>query len=105
VRRAITRIKGVAVPTYNVYILSNASGTLYTGATNDLMRRVHEHKSGRIDSFTSRYKVRKLVYFETTTGVRAAIEREKEIKGWRREKKVRLIEASNPSWKDLAEEW
>jgi putative endonuclease len=84
--------------------MSNASGTLYTGVTNDLQRRIQEHKSGRMGSFTSRYRVTKLVYFEATSGVRAALEREKEIKGWRRDKKVRLIESFNPSWKDLAEE-
>ena len=92
------------MPVYYVYIMSNASGTLYTGVTSDLRRRVSEHKSKRTGGFTARYNVAKLVYFEATTGIRAALEREKEIKGWRREKKVRLIEASNPSWKDLAEE-
>ena len=92
------------MPTYYVYIMSNASGTLYTGVTNDLSRRVHEHKSRRTGGFTTHYHVTKLVYLETTNGIRTALEREKEIKCWRREKKLRLIEASNPLWKDLSED-
>ena len=88
---------------YYVYILTNATNvTLYTGVTNDLVRRVYEHKHN-LDptSFTAKYKLHKLVYFEATSDVRAAITREKEIKGWRRSKKNALVEATNPKWEDM----
>ena len=90
-----------------VYILSNRrNGVLYTGVTNDLRRRLSEHRSG-LDpsSFTARYNLDRLVYFETTSDIRAAIEREKQIKGWLRRKKIALIEAVNPEWQDLASGW
>lgn len=89
--------------TYYVYILaSNTNVTVYIGVTNDLIRRVYEHKNHfDPDSFTSRYDVHKLVYFEQTSDVRAALEREKQLKGWRRSKKNALIETANPEWKDL----
>ena len=87
---------------FYVYILSNASRILYVGVTNDLARRVLEHKSKSIPGFTAKYNVTQLVYFEETTNVIAAIEREKEIKAWRREKKVALIKAANPEWRDLS---
>ena len=90
---------------YFVYILASRSRVLYIGITNDLQRRVYEHQHKLIPGFTSKYNVNRLVYFETTTDVRAAIAREKEIKAWRREKKAKLIEAINPQWKDLSEEW
>ncbi len=91
--------------TYYVYILaSQRNGTLYTGMTNDLLRRVSEHKSGAVDGFTKRYKVDRLVYFESTNDVRVAIEREKQIKKWYRKWKIELIESQNPEWKDLYEE-
>ncbi len=90
---------------YYVYIMTNSSGTLYTGVTNDLQRRVAEHKSGRGGGFTRRYKITRLVHFEETNDARTAIEREKRIKGWRRSKKVELIERDNPRWKDLSEGW
>jgi putative endonuclease len=90
---------------YHVYILASRSRTLYVGVTNDLERRVDEHKRGLLPGFTSRYRVSRLVYFEATENVESAIAREKEIKRWRREKKVALIESSNPTWDDLAAEW
>ncbi len=89
---------------YFVYILASRSGVLYTGVTNDLNRRVGEHKDGQIPGFTKKYKVNRLVYYEMTTDIRAAIAREKQIKGWRREKRVRLIEEHNPDWQDLSRE-
>ena len=88
---------------FYVYILSNANNrVLYTGVTGDLVRRVYEHKH-HLDktSFTSRYNVDKLVYFEDLSSSRAAIEREKQIKGWNRKHKNKLIEAKNPNWQDL----
>ncbi|MBZ0253327.1 MAG: GIY-YIG nuclease family protein [Candidatus Methylomirabilis sp.] len=91
--------------TYYVYILANASRILYTGMTNDLERRVAEHKSRAVPGFTATYNVTKLVYYEAGPDVNAAIEREKQIKRWRREKRVRLIESINPGWRDLSLEW
>jgi putative endonuclease len=90
---------------YFVYILANRSGTLYTGVTSNLKRRLYQHKHGLTEGFTKRYNVDRLVYFEDTTDVRSAIEREKEIKGWVRAKKVALIESMNRDWKDLAADW
>jgi putative endonuclease len=90
---------------YYVYILTNRSGTLYTGVTNDLERRLVEHRSGAPGSFTSRYKVDRLVFFEATEDVRDAIAREKQIKGWTRKRKIELIAAMNPRWQDLSEDW
>ena len=91
--------------TYYVYILTNKNkNVLYTGVSNDLIRRVYEHKHHiDKDSFTARYSVTQLVYFEETTDVRAAIEREKQIKSWRRAKKNKLVESMNPKWQDLYE--
>ena len=88
---------------YYVYILASATNvTLYIGVTSNLLQRVYQHKNCLDpDSFTSKYKVYKLVYFEQTTDVRAALEREKQLKGWRRSKKNALIEAMNSEWKDL----
>ena len=90
---------------YHVYIMSNRSRTLYTGVTNDLARRVHQHKNKLVPGFTSKYNITDLVYAEETTDVRAAIGREKQIKGWTRAKKIALIESLNPDWDDLAETW
>ena len=87
---------------YYVYILTNASKTLYTGMTNDLERRIFEHKSKSVPGFTRRYNVTMLVWFETFVDIMEAIEAEKRIKRWRRSKKIRLIEASNPRWLDLS---
>ena len=92
------------MPQYYVYIMASRSGVLYTGVTNDLNRRVAEHKEGLIPGFTRKYKVNRLVYYEATRDVNAAIAREKQIKRWRREKKTRLIETLNRGWDDLARE-
>jgi putative endonuclease len=85
-----------------VYILaSKRNGTLYTGVTSDLVKRVYEHKNGLADGFTKKYNVHRLVYFETHEHMNAAITREKQIKKWNRRWKLRLIEERNPEWKDL----
>ena len=88
---------------YYVYMLTNKhKNVLYTGITNDLIRRMYEHRNHLDkDSFTAKYKVTQLVYFEQTTDVRSAIEREKQIKSWKRERKNELIERMNPKWEDL----
>ena len=90
---------------YYVYILSNAhNNVIYTGVTNDLVRRVYEHKNHlEKNSFTSRYNVEKLVYYEVTSNIEGAIEREKQIKSWNRKRKDRLIESMNPNRVDLYE--
>ncbi len=90
---------------YFVYIMTNVIGMLYVGVTNDLLRRVYEHKNKLVKGFTSRYNLTKLVYFDSTDDVTVAIAREKQIKGWLRKKKVALIESMNPKWDDLAREW
>ena len=90
---------------YFVYILSSFRRCLYTGITDDLPERIANHKTWKPKAFTSRYGVTDLVYVEATTDVRAAIAREKQIKSWRREKKVKLITAMNPDWRDLSTAW
>jgi putative endonuclease len=90
---------------YYVYIMTNHSGTLYVGMTNDLERRVWEHKQRLIGGFTNRYNITRLVYYEETTDVKGAIAREKRIKGWLRGEKIALIESHNPGWKGLSEGW
>jgi putative endonuclease len=90
---------------YYVYLLASRSHVLYTGVTSDLAGRVYQHRRRLFRGFTSRYAATRLVHFETTASVHAAIAREKQIKGWRRRKKIALIEAENPHWKDLAAEW
>jgi putative endonuclease len=85
--------------------MTNRSKTLYTGVTNDLMRRVYEHKNKMIKGFTKKYDITKLVYYEETNDIQAAISREKQIKGWLRGKKIALIESVNPKWNDLSEGW
>jgi putative endonuclease len=85
--------------------MTNTSKTLYTGVTNNLERRVYEHKHKLIPGFTSRYNIGKLVYYEDTPDILSAIAREKQIKGWLRKKKVSLIESVNPGWCDLSAEW
>ena len=90
---------------YYVYILaSKRNGTLYIGVTNDLIRRVYEHKNGLIEGFTKKYSVKNLVYYEQTNDVREAILREKRLKKWNRDWKIKLIEKMNPDWKDLSED-
>ncbi len=91
--------------TYFVYIMTNRSKTLYTGVTNNLMRRVREHKLGVGSAFAAKYKLDRLVYFERFQDVHNAIEREKEIKGWLRIKKIALIVSVNAAWRDLSLEW
>ncbi len=90
---------------YFVYILASLSGTLYIGVTNDLQRRAFQHKQHEIEGFTKEYDVDRLVYWETFYDVRNAIDREKQLKRWRREKKIALIQSMNPQWKDLSREW
>jgi len=87
--------------TYYVYIATNASGTLYTGVTSNLLRRAGEHKGGYGCSFTSKYNIDRVIYAETSLDVRLAIAREKQIKNWRREKKLALINTLNPLWKEI----
>ena len=87
---------------YFVYLMASArNGTLYAGVTNNLIRRVYEHKQGLTGGFTSRYAVHHLVWFESTSSVEAAIHREKQVKNWKRQWKVAMIEKSNPTWMDL----
>lgn len=95
----------VPTKTYFVYILSNRSKTLYIGVTNNLRRRVFEYKTGVGSGFATKYKLDRLVYFERFEDVRSAIDREKQLKGWRRLKKIALIVAINPAWRDLSEGW
>ncbi len=84
--------------------MTNGAKTLYVGVTNDLLRRVLEHRQGLNEGFTKKYKIHKLVYFEEGDSIVAAIDREKQIKRWRREKKLWLIETINPEWKDLSQD-
>jgi len=90
---------------YYVYIMTNKSRRLYTGVTNNLERRVYEHKHKLLPGFTSKYNITKLVFFEAGDDISVAIAREKQIKGWLRAKKIALIESMNPEWKDLSEDW
>ncbi|HYU48279.1 MAG TPA: GIY-YIG nuclease family protein [Terriglobales bacterium] len=88
-----------------MYIMGSFSGTLYIGMTGSLRKRVFEHKFHRIDGFTDRYDVERLLYWESFDEVARAINREKQLKGWRRSKKIVLIESLNPHWLDLARDW
>ena len=90
---------------YFVYIVCSRTGTLYIGMCNNIERRMWEHKSGEFEGFASKYHCNRLVYFESFDQVLNAIGPEKQLKGWRREKKIALIEAMNPRWADLAEKW
>jgi len=90
---------------YYVYTMASRSRTLYTGVTNNLERRVAQHKLKLVSGFTARYRVDRLVYFEHNGDIRAAIQREKQIKGWTREKKLALIKSMNPGWCDLSDGW
>jgi len=85
--------------------MTNKSKTLYTGVTNNLQRRVSEHKEKLIQGFTAKYNINKLIYYEIFNDVNSAIAREKQIKGWLRNKKIDLIESVNPEWNDLSEDW
>lgn len=89
---------------YWVYVMSNASRTLYVGMTNDLVRRVWEHRQKSTPGFTATYNVTQLVYFEEAVHPQVAIAREKQLKGWRRSRKIELVSAANPNWRDLAED-
>jgi len=91
---------------YYVYMLTNGSNkVLYTGVTNNLERRIYEHKNGTVEGFTKRYNVHKLVWFDCTSDIYSAIEKEKQIKGWTRAKKNALIKEMNPTWRDLSDDW
>lgn len=90
---------------FYVYIMSNASETLYIGVINKLERRVHQHKNKTFSGFTERYHINRLVYSEVFSDVRAAIAREKQLKGWLRSKNIELIKSLNPTWKDLSRDW
>jgi len=91
--------------TYYVYIVASRSRTLYVGMTNHLLERIKQHRDGTLAGFTSRYRIYRLVYFETYRDIKAAIAFEKQLKSMTRAKKITLIEARNPTWNDLAEEW
>ena len=96
----------MALPhTYYVYLMANAPRRLYVGVTNNLQRRVFEHKTKQMLGFISKYNLTRLVYYEATGDVRVALTREKQIKAWRREKKIELIEAENAGWRDLSDDW
>ena len=88
-----------------IYIVSSHSRCLYIGVTSDLRGRVWEHKSGVIEGFTKKYKINRLVYHDFFPDIESAIAREKQLKGWRREKKIALIEKQNPTWQDLSRDW
>ena len=91
---------------YYTYILANWNNhVLYIGVTSNLLHRLYEHKNELVDGFSKKYHTHKLVYFETTNDVRAALEREKQLKKWSRETKNALISTDNPTWKDLSEDW
>ena len=90
---------------YYAYIMTNRVRTLYVGVTNNLMRRVYEHKRKLVPGFASKYNLTWLAYYEETSDIASAIAREKQIKGWRRSKKVELIESMNPRWRDLSMDW
>ena len=91
--------------TYCTYIMGSLSGTLYIGISGNLHKRVFEHKFHRIEGFADQYQVERLLYWESFDDVQKAISREKQLKGWRRSKKIALIEFFNPHWLDLAREW
>ncbi len=90
---------------YYVYIMTNKSGTLYTGLTENLKKRIDQHKNKLVEGFTKKYNINKLLYFETFPDVYSAIDREKTIKGWVRRKKLDLIRTTNPDWTDLSQDW
>lgn len=91
--------------TFYVYIMGSKSGTLYVGLTSDIKKRVYEHKNHLIAGFTDKYNIDRLLYIETMSEPTSAIKREKQIKAWRRERKVELIDSLNPEWNDLSQDW
>lgn len=91
--------------TFHVYLLASRSRTLYVGVTGNLLARLQQHRTCLTPGFTSRYRIHRLVHVEETDDIHAALAREKKIKGWRRSKKVALIEADNPTWEDLSAGW
>lgn len=91
--------------TFTLYILASLSRRLYVGVANDLIRRLYEHRTSISPSFTTRYRINRLLYFQQTPDARSAIERETEIKGWSGEKKLALIESTNAGWLDLSQDW
>jgi putative endonuclease len=90
---------------YFIYIITNKTGTLYIGLTNNIKKRIYEHKNKLIEGFTKKYNIDRLLYFETFRDMDSAIAREKTLKGWLRKKKLELIRDSNPEWKDISEKW
>ena len=90
---------------FHIYILASYSRVLYTGVTRDLIRRMYQHRQGLIPGFTKKYNVKRLVYYELTPSARSAFEREHQIKGWSRQKKLELVESVNAGWLDLSEGW
>ena len=90
---------------YYVYILTNRTRRLYVGVTNDLLRRMYEHKQKLVSGFTNTYNLTWLAYYETTNDIHSAISREKQVKAWSRAKKMALVETVNPDWQDLSAEW
>ena len=96
----------MTIKIYYVYILaSKQNGTLYVGVTDNLQRRIYEHKNNSVKGFTQKYNIHNLVYYEETNDINIAIEREKQIKSWSRKKKISLIGKENPTWNDLAEKF
>jgi putative endonuclease len=90
---------------YYVYIMTNRSGTLYVGVTNNIKKRIYQHKNKLVEGFTKKYNIDMLIYYETFSDVRSAISREKLIKVWLRSKKIDLINTTNPDWTDLSKDW
>jgi len=101
----MTRVQPMSDHKYRVYVVASKTGTLYIGMTNNIYRRVLEHKQGLIEGFSSKYHCDRLVCFESFDFVQGAINREKQLKGWTRKRKIQLIESQNPRWQDLAEKW
>jgi len=90
---------------YHIYIMTNKSGTFYIGLTNNIKKRVYQHKNKLADGFTKKYNIDKLLYYETFSDIYSAIAREKTVKGWLRKKKIELINTINPEWEDLSKDW
>ena len=93
------------MPAFHVYIISSNTGTLYVGMTNNIKRRIYEHKNGLVPGFSKKYSIRNLLHYETFSDKDSAIARERQLKHWRREKKVSLIDSTNKSWQDLSQDW